>query len=885
TGSAIRNAGQALEGTEATIPFIGDFLNSTLSMMGLVILIAAGFLIFNTFGMAITQRRQQIGALRSLGMTRRQIMRLVTVEATLTGGLGTLAGLLLGPLMGNGLLKLLANMADIAYGRSDFSMGSILLAITGGMGITLLATLIPARRATRISPLVALRAEQETRFLTKPRFLQLAIAGFFLSVTIFAYLLLNPPGAGIVTPPWDLVGTGLFSLGWLLALLLMMPFLLWLTATAVRRISRNATYRLMADNLERAQSRTILTIITLVVGLMMIVSVTGIITFTFRVVFGQVTSQYNVGWMIAPLPIQDNGDIVNMEVLSKWNPDEMIVSPEFISKLEPLVASRANMGLVVVADLPELAIMQGLPSYAFHPAELRRAQLFTFHEGDWETAQPLMESGCGLLLMPRIAAQHHVGLHDTLTLEGAHGLVECTVAGTGTSSFMGTTIISMSGMIALGQESDRVFAVIVQPYPNIDQDKLWSDLKTLTNKYDSVTLFETDSYFEDTQAIVGKIQVLLQGMLLLAIVAATLGVVNTTMMSISERRQELGLLRAVGATRRQVTAVVTGETALMGIVGGLVGLAAGIGLVIIFITVNGGNMWGLADLDMGSAMRMSLPSAFWSGLVGLAMAPIITGLAARWPVRLLLRGTAVDTLNPERQPETVRRKSPSQPTRHLYSLAWRNLQEHRLRTFLSGTAVALGTATLIAADFANNGILDLEAGGDNLLASFMDAMGIILQAIGVIILAAGAFLIFNAFAMTVAQRRRQLGLLRALGMTRRQVVRQLLAEAWLTGGAGTLLGLLAGPLLGSLILQFIKANDVEIGSGTTSISTILIAIIAGLGISTLSVLIPAKRAAKVSPLAALQEVGERKLAQQTPIIKRQSLIALGLILALTLYLA
>ena len=89
TGDAIRNAGQAVEESQGTVPFAGDFLNSALSVMGLVILAAAGFLIFNAFGIAVTQRQREIGALRSLGMTGRQIIGLILMEALFTAGGGT----------------------------------------------------------------------------------------------------------------------------------------------------------------------------------------------------------------------------------------------------------------------------------------------------------------------------------------------------------------------------------------------------------------------------------------------------------------------------------------------------------------------------------------------------------------------------------------------------------------------------------------------------------------------------------------------------------------------------------------------------------------------------------------------------------------------------
>ncbi|MBU0705018.1 MAG: ABC transporter permease, partial [Chloroflexi bacterium] len=137
---------------------------------------------------------------------------------------------------------------------------------------------------------------------------------------------------------------------------------------------------------------------------------------------------------------------------------------------------------------------------------------------------------------------------------------------------------------------------------------------------------------------------MLNALLLLAIVAAALGVVNTTVMSVAERRRELGLLRAVGATRRQVRAVVTGEAVLMGLIGGGLGLVAGTGVVVILAVTYGGNGWGIPDLDLWGAACRSVQPALFNGLVGLVAAPFICAGAAWLPVRAILRGTAIETL-------------------------------------------------------------------------------------------------------------------------------------------------------------------------------------------------------------------------------------------------
>lgn len=647
TGDAIRNAGQAIEESQSTVAFVGDFLSNALNITGLVILAAAGFLIFNAFGMAVTRRQQQIGALRTLGMTRRQIMRLILLEAFLTGIAGTLLGLMTGPLLGYGLVTLLAKMAGIAHGQGSVQADSVLRAVVLGLGITLLATSLPARRATRITPLVALRAQEAPGVESNRK--GWAALGLFLTAVLALCLLVWPPAATIKAPPWDAVLTGSFALGWLAGLALMLPLIISEVSSGLRRTwgRQEAVARLVADNLGRARRRVTLTIVTLTIGLMMIVSVTGITTFAFDVILAQALHNYDIDWIMAPLKPSSDGSMVNWEILSKWDLFTMRLTPEFMADLEATTTGRANLVRVRSVALPELAILSGIPSYVADPAELRRARLFTFTDGEWDTAQPIMASGCGLLLTPRIARKNDTWLYDTITLSGTKGPVTCTVAGLGTSSFMGTSIVSAAAETDFGLAEDHIFITIVQPLPGVDKHMLRADLDALLVRYPDNSLFEVEPFMQDMSEMVDSLKGMLNGLLLLAILTAALGVVNTTMISVSERQRELGLLRAVGASRQQVIAVVAGEAAFMGLIGGGLGLIAGLGLVVVFVATIGGNLYGLADLPLRSSAWTSIQPAILNGIVGLVAAPSICGGVAWLVARPLLRGTVIETLIPE----------------------------------------------------------------------------------------------------------------------------------------------------------------------------------------------------------------------------------------------
>ena len=167
-GKAIGYAGEQLENAQSTAGILGAQLEAWLGTIGIIILAVAGFLLFNAFAMSVTQRQRQIGMLRSLGLTRLQVMRLVSVEALLTGAMGTLLGLIGGPLLGSGTIILLDKWASIQVSHTFQdglpSTGTISISAALGMGMTLLSIVFPARRAMRISPLAALRPQaDETR--------------------------------------------------------------------------------------------------------------------------------------------------------------------------------------------------------------------------------------------------------------------------------------------------------------------------------------------------------------------------------------------------------------------------------------------------------------------------------------------------------------------------------------------------------------------------------------------------------------------------------------------------------------------------------------------------------------------------------------------------
>jgi putative ABC transport system permease protein len=306
--------------------------------------------------------------------------------------------------------------------------------------------------------------------------------------------------------------------------------------------------------------------------------------------------------------------------------------------------SRADTAGIYIAFPPELsALMPGLFSYIVDAHALRQlgTSFFTFSEGSWDSAMPILQSSCGLLVAPTVARVHNVGIGDRLTITSPDGPLDCTVAGTG-MSVAGVSLISGTAVSAAFHASNPLMAVLL-PHADSDPAQIKADFDTLSARHPGLSSLEVETVMQFNMGAADAMVGAMNGILLLAILGAALGVVNTTVISVSERRQELGLLRAVGCSRRQVRTIVAGEAALMGLIGAALGVLAGVGVTVIFVLVIGGQGVGLS-LPLWPTAWLSVQPALITGIVGLIAAPFIAAGAAWLPARSILRGAPVETL-------------------------------------------------------------------------------------------------------------------------------------------------------------------------------------------------------------------------------------------------
>jgi len=612
--------------SEAITAFMTEQLNVGLTVVGLVVTAGAAFVAFNAFSMSVGQRREDFGRLRAVGMTPQQITAMVLAEAAAVGLLGGLAGALGGVALSRGLVAIVQATSEMfnRFGQGQISVGRLAWAAALGMVVALLAAVPPARRAARVSPLAALRSAAPSG-IARPS-TGAAATALLLSLGLWTWLALDPPG-GWIEPPWaDRLSAALAAL-WLICLGLLTPALIDLTGGLVRRPLASvlgASGRLASDNLRRARGRVAATVLTLAVGVAMIVSVTGYMTYWFEELFfrnAETGLQENSGFGFFPIDI-NQGLQAYTGITSFTMPDGLP------SRLEAAVAGRAALLETYFVLAPELSFLgERYFSYILDFDSVRRSGglMFSFAEGDWDQAAAMAEDGCAVLLTRGVAARNGASLGDRITLATPSGPLDCRVAGIG-PTFVGASIISDAAIASYGLAAP--VAVTVFPERGVDREALRQDLQAVADETPGVWLLDLTVMTDMQREGMKSIQVVMDGMLLLAVVAAALGVVNTVALGTSERRPEFVVLHAAGATSAQRQTVVVAEGMLIGLLGAVLGLLAGVGIVVIYVVVSAGTPFGFPDFPAWPAAIESARPALGRGLVALIAAPILTATAA-----------------------------------------------------------------------------------------------------------------------------------------------------------------------------------------------------------------------------------------------------------------
>ena len=602
---------QAEKDSADTTSFLG-FLQKFLLAFGGVALFVGAFVIANSLSITIAQRTREFATLRTLGASRRQVLRSVLVESTVIGVLASVTGLFLGLALAKGLFALFEAIGfTLPNSGLLLKPRTIVVALLVGILVTIVASLRPALRATRVPPIAAVR---EGASLPPGRFARYrGIGSASLALLGFAALVFGLFAPGLSTGQ-ILLFMGLGALLVFFGVALFASHLVTPLAGAIGAPGAKlggAPGVLARENAQRNPQRTGSTAAALMIGL-------ALVTLVAMLAQGIRSSFFNA---------VDKLWATDYAVSAQNNYSPIPISVE--KPLHGVSGVRAIVG-VRAGEAKYFGKRHGLTAVGPGASEVFRLD---WKQGSQTTLNSLGQSGA--FVDKDFAKNHHLSIGTSVRLLVPNGSQPTfRIQGifdppTGGSPFAPLTIGTSAFDRFFSQPEDLfIFVTMRGGETAANAGKLDRALGAFPN-----AKVQDRQTFKDNQAS-GLNQVLnvLYVLLALSVIVSLFGIVNTLVLTVFERTRELGMLRAVGMTRRQVRRMIRYESVITALIGAAIGIALGIVLAVLLIA------------------RVDFIVLAWpvGSLVVFAIAALVVGLiAAIFPARRAARLNVLEALQYE----------------------------------------------------------------------------------------------------------------------------------------------------------------------------------------------------------------------------------------------
>jgi putative ABC transport system permease protein len=584
------------------------FLRTFLLIFAYVALVVGAFIIFNTFSITVAQRTRELGLLRTLGASRRQVMSSVVYEGLMLGVVGAVIGLLMGLALAPALNQLfIAFGAELPTSGTVLETRTIVVSLLVGVVVTVLAGLFPAIRATRVPPLAAMREGVTIPPRPLPSRRALIVRFVILFVIAVGVSLLN--GA---------VGTALIVI---LALRLVRLLLRLKRAGQPKRYRvvpalgsaigllvswRGITGRLARENSIRQPGRTLVTALALTVGLALVAFI-SVLADGAKATINQAVSRSFAGDLI----------VENSETGSQQG------IPPGVAKAVagvPGVASVAPISFTIgrVRDLSKPSAPQidkKSRITAIEPASFGKVYRIEWAKGSNATLLAL--GSTGTVLNKSFASAHHLHVGSRLSvLTPSKQTVTLTAVGIAKDNaqlLANLTISRALAQSAFGQREDGVDFVTYAKGAQARQIQSSVD-RLLATQFPQARSRTAAQFKKDQAGQINQLLLLIYVLLALSVIVSLFGIVNTLILSVYERTRELGMLRAIGTSRRQVRQMIRYESIITGLIGGVFGLVIGtVGAVLVSTLALSGSGFVLA-IPVGTLILLLVISAV-AGLI------------------------------------------------------------------------------------------------------------------------------------------------------------------------------------------------------------------------------------------------------------------------------
>ncbi|MFN2504669.1 MAG: ABC transporter permease [Acidimicrobiales bacterium] len=526
------------------LSFFGTFL---LTFAGISLFVGA-FIIFNTFSILVAQRTRELGLLRALGASQRQVMTSVLVEALVVGLVSSVVGLGLGVLMAIGLQGLLSAFGiDLPTTTTQFLPRTVVASFIIGVGVTLVAAVAPARRASGVSPMAALRegGASPTGSLRRRGIVGGVVAIAGVSSLLYGLLGDSDNALSLVG-----LGAGLTFLGVAILSPLVARPLAGAIGAPLARLT-GVSGKLGRQNAMRNPRRTAATAAALMIGLGLVGCVA----------------------VLASSIKESTNEVFDRSLAA----DFAVSTDSFMPSISPELAHQLEA-------VPELAAVSALRTgewrlngstkslYGASPSGLRQVLNVEMRSGDFDSL-----AGGELLVWENEAEEKGWKVGDTVPMQFARtGEKALRIGGTyEKNELLGSYLVSTATYEANYTEN-LDFVVMAKIAPGVSPAAARTAIERVAEAYPNVNVRDQTEIKDEQRKQVNQLVSLVSALLSLAILIAFFGIVNTLALSVFERTRELGLLRAVGMSRRQVRSMVRGESVITSVLGAILGLTVGV---------------------------------------------------------------------------------------------------------------------------------------------------------------------------------------------------------------------------------------------------------------------------------------------------------------------
>ncbi len=591
--------------------------NAILYFFAAMALFVGGFLIFNAFNMTVLQRTREIGMLRTLGTPRRRITGSVLREAALLGVVGAVLGLGLGLLLAYALAELVKAL-DFPVGRLVVTWWAPVAAVVVGLVTAVLGALYPARRAGRTSPIRAVLGTDGLRSDVRPR--RALIGAVLISCGLAGAFWL---GAADETTPLVAAAGMIGTIAIFFGIAMIAPFvvrpMVRILSWPVRKVFP-VEGRLAAEAARSDPGRTASTATALLIGLALVIAVNSLGSSFLKTISDEFDRAF-----ARDLTVQPSG-------LSPGQGPQQTIAGSLRDRL-----ARIPEAQVVARErflfTPELPGKKGKTEsdgllIAFEPSEYEQVDTTKLKGAPRDQVFRRMERG-GVTVGAGHADEINIEVGDKLTLEGPSGSRRAPVVGIVETALFGGQTVGMSlrtlravwGVSADTELALKATSADVRP---VLERKV---RRIVRRNYPNLAVLSNDELKADVESQVNQQFGIFYAIVGVAIFASLFGIVNTLTMSVLERTREIGVLRALGATRWQIRRQVASESVVIGLIGAILGIVVGTGLGYALLQ-------GLAAGIPGIQYRPPLFTMVLVAFAGILLGLIASILPARRAARL-----------------------------------------------------------------------------------------------------------------------------------------------------------------------------------------------------------------------------------------------------------